>query len=176
MSGFNRAIRLYRKLHPIYAMEAADRSVPQRMILAIGAPRFQRLLNDRFGAMIGLGAEIGADLILPHMFHGIFIAEKAKIGSGCTILHHVTVGATNKGSGNWIEAPQIGNDVFIGANATIIGRCIIGDGAKIGAGVTLVDAVIPPGAVIINKSAFNLTEGKPVYQDKEPQPAARLVS
>lgn len=79
------------------------------------------------------------------------------------IYQHVTIGSKRSSNGKYV-APVIGDQVVIGANATLIGRCVIGRGAKIGAGVTLVDATIPEEAIIINKSAYDLTNGRYVYE------------
>ena len=68
-------------------------------------------------------------------------------------MQHVTIGEHQRTK----EAPVIGNDVFIGPNACIIGKCIIGDGAKIGPGVVLVNVDIPVGATIVNNAAYDQT-------------------
>ena len=48
-------------------------------------------------------------------------------------------------------APQIGNNVFIGAGAKIIGPVIIGDNARIGAGCIVVKDV-PANATCVMQS------------------------
>jgi serine O-acetyltransferase len=120
------------------------------------------VLDRNYGAYIGKGADIAPDVQFAHKLHGIFIADRASIGSGTRIYQHVTIGA-KRDRDNRKQAPQIGRNVLIGANATIVGRCRIGDGAKIGAGVTIVDAVVPDHAVIINKSAYDLTNQRYIY-------------
>jgi virginiamycin A acetyltransferase len=47
---------------------------------------------------------------------------------------------------------SVGNDVWIGANVTIIGPCSIGDGAVIGAG-SVVRGKVPPYAVVYGNPA-----------------------
>lgn len=54
-----------------------------------------------------------------------------KIGCNCTILHNVTIGAGRGG------APTIGDNVYIGAGAIIIGDIKIGDNVKVGAGAVV---------------------------------------
>lgn len=128
---------------------------------------YLKLLRRRFGglsrrwcASIPSELEIGEGAVFPHGFNGVHIAKEARIGRNCQIMQHVTIGVNIIRDG---AAPIIGDDVFIGASAVLIGRCTIGRGAKIGAGVTLVDADVPAGATIINKSAFNLTTGAFVH-------------
>src|SRR5947209_1218001 len=74
-------------------------------------------------------AEIGPGLYLSHA-GGIFISPESVIGSNCDIAHHVTIGVSAMGRRG---VPQIGNNVYIGTGATLIGKIKIGDGAKIAA-------------------------------------------
>ena len=96
--------------------------------------------------------------LFPHDIYGCFFSIKAKIGENCTILHHVTIGSnfdqkfktlqTNKIWG----APNIKDNVFIGAGAKIIGPITIGSGAKIGAGC-IVNKDVPSGATCVMQNS-----------------------
>ena len=55
------------------------------------------------------------------------------------------------GSKNGV-APVVGNGVYIGAGAILIGGIIIGDNAKIGANAIVVKNV-NPGAVIVSRAS-----------------------
>ena len=80
----------------------------------------------------------------PHLM-GIVLSGKATIGESCTIMHQVTIGVDDiKGSG----APTIGNNVFIGAGAKIIGDITIGNNVVIGAGA-IVTHSIPDGKTVV---------------------------
>jgi serine acetyltransferase len=129
-------------------------------------PKFLPYTINRFGGYMGWRTKVGRDLHLVHGLNGVHISDEAVIGDRCTLLHNVTIGA-NLGRGaddpRYGQAPVIGNDVFVGAGAQIIGRCVIGDGARIGAGVVLVNVTIEPGAVIVNRSAYDLTNKRFVY-------------
>src|SRR5262249_16975207 len=72
------------------------------------------------------------------------------------ILHNVTLG-TNMGP----DVPTIGNDVFIGCGASILGKVTIGDGARIAAN-SLVIADVPPGATAIGVPAKVMPNLSPV--------------
>lgn len=76
--------------------------------------------------IIGRGAEFGPGFVLIHAT-GVVINGAVRGGSGVHIEHQVTIGAERR------ETPVLGNDVFIGAGAKIIGAVRIGDGARIGA-------------------------------------------
>jgi len=118
------------------------------------------VMNFFYGAFIPIEYEIGEDLKLPHGFHGIFISSNAVIGDRVTILHHVTIGSNAQRSDGVFEAPKVGDGAWIGANATLIGRCLIGADAKIGAGVMLANAIVPDGHIIANLSAIDMATGE----------------
>lgn len=112
--------------------------------------RVYGLLRPLTGKITGVHLElqmrIGAD---PHIVHAgmIHIHPHVVIGDRIGIMHGVTIG-TNMGSG----VPVIGNDVFIGCNASVLGQIRIGDGARIAAN-SLVIMDVPPGAVAIGVPA-----------------------
>ena len=81
--------------------------------------------NASTGTHLGFGAQFHTPPKLPHGLYGIIISHNAVIGSNCTIFHQVTIG---EGKGG---APVIGDNVFIGAGAKIIGNVKIGSNSKI---------------------------------------------
>ena len=84
-----------------------------------------------------------------HVVHAGMIAlhPQARFGDDCGIMHNVTVG-TNMSGG----APTIGNDVFIGCGAAVLGEITIGDGVRIAAN-SLVIGDVPPGALAMGVPA-----------------------
>lgn len=76
------------------------------------------------------GATIGKNLFIDHG-SGVVIGETAIIGDNCTIYHGVTLGGTGKEKGK--RHPTLGNNVFVGCGAKILGNITIGDNVKIGA-------------------------------------------
>lgn len=76
-------------------------------------------------------ATIGPGLMMDHAT-GIVIGETAEVGSNCSFLHGVTLGATGKAKGD--RHPKLGDDVLIGCNASILGNIRIGHSCKIGSG------------------------------------------
>lgn len=98
----------------------------------------QNIGKRRTGIEIHPGAIIGKDFFIDHGT-GIVIGETAIIGNNVTIFHGVTLGTTGKEKGK--RHPTVGNNVLIGANATILGNLNIGDNAKVGAGAVVVHDV-----------------------------------
>lgn len=101
----------------------------RNLIARIQCFRYSR----KYGLEISPQAKIGIGLYLGHPYN-------ITVGSGCTIGNNVnlhkgcTIGASvGKNSG----FPQLGNNVWIGINATVIGKITIGD-----------DVVIAPGAFV----------------------------
>ena len=94
--------------------------------------------KKKSGIEIHPGATIGKDLFIDHG-SGIVIGETAIVGDNVMIFHGVTLGTTGKEKGK--RHPTVGNNVLIGANATILGNLNIGDNAKVGAGAVVVHDV-----------------------------------
>jgi len=101
------------------------------------------------------GATIGKNLFIDHG-SGVVIGETTIIGDNCTIYQGVTLGGTGKETGK--RHPTIGDNVFIGSGAKVLGNITIGNNVKIGANsVVLKDipenstAVGIPARIIKNK-------------------------
>ena len=80
---------------------------------------------------------IGPGLALPH-YGSITVNNGTKIGKNCRILPCVTIGTTNK-------AAIIGDNVFIGSGAKIIGDVIVADGVCIAANAVVVKSIHEAG-------------------------------
>lgn len=99
-------------------------------------------LNAIFcNCIIGRGAQFGAGLVLIHST-GVVINGSVRAGCNVHIEHQVTIGAEGR------ESPVLGEKVFIGAGAKIIGGVNIGDGARIGANAVVVHDV-PPFCTVV---------------------------
>lgn len=101
----------------------------------------QRRIYRRYGLEIIVGAEVGGGLYIAHPV-GTVVAAK-RIGANCSIIAAVTIGMRNE----W-AFPEIGDDVFIGAGARVLGGISIGDKAVIGANAVVIHD-IPAGATAV---------------------------
>lgn len=90
------------------------------------------------GIEIHPGATIGKNLFIDHG-QSVVIGETAIIGDNVTMFHGVTLGGTGKEKGK--RHPTIGNNVFIGSGAKILGNIIIGDNVKIGANAVVLNSI-----------------------------------
>jgi serine O-acetyltransferase len=97
---------------------------------------FCRLNAILCNCIIGRGAEFGPGFVLVHAT-GIVINGQVRGGINVFVEHQVTIGAERR------QSPVLGNDVFIGAGAKIIGPVVIGDGVRIGANSVVVRDVPP---------------------------------
>jgi serine O-acetyltransferase len=119
---------------------------------------FNRMNTICCGCIIGRGAEFGPGFVLIHSI-GVVINGNVRGGSGVKIEHQVTIGAEKR------RSPVLGNDVFIGAGAKIIGALTIGDGAKVGANaVVLEDVPVASTVVGIPARVVRQSERKPLDQ------------
>lgn len=92
-------------------------------------------LNTIFGnCIIGRGAEFGPGFVLVHST-GVVINGAVRAGRDVKIEHQVTIGAERGLS------PVLGDDLFIGAGAKIVGQVTIGSGVRIGANAVIVKDV-----------------------------------
>lgn len=98
---------------------------------------------------------IGRSTSFVHNGLGCVVNADAIIGENCRIYQNVSIAGRN-GRG----APIIGNNVFIGAGACILGGVKIGDGASIGANAVVISdvpafsvAVGIPAKIVKNKTS-----------------------
>ena len=75
----------------------------------------------------------------------------AVIGSGCTIFHQVTIGSNLLEDTRHPGAPVIGDNVYIGAGAKIIGGIKIGNNVRIGANCVVVTDIPDNATVVLEK-------------------------
>ncbi len=98
----------------------------------------------KYGISIPYSTKIGSGFVIGH-FGGIVVNDLAVIGKNCTIAHSVTVGKANRGKNKGY--PVIGDNVYIGAGAKIIGKVTVGNNVAIGANC-VVTKDVPDNAVV----------------------------
>ena len=131
--------------------------------LGVIAKVFSMLNVIVFGIETSPQVKIGGGLFLPHTVGTVIGAER--IGDNCTIMQGVTLGASEPDMGFTASLrPVIGNEVFIGAGAKVIGRVHIGDHAKIGANAVVLRDV-PAHSVAVGVPATVIARSAPVISE-----------
>jgi len=102
-------------------------------------------LEYKYGISIPYTTKIGSGFYIGH-FGGIVVNSKAIIGSNCNISHGVTIGETYRGNSK--GTPVIGNQVFLGPGAKVLGNIHIGNNAAIGANAVVTKDVPENGVVV----------------------------
>lgn len=119
-----------------------------------------RLLShlSRFltGVEIHPGAEIGRRFFIDHG-SGVVIGETAEVGDDVLMYHGCTLGGDSPHPEK--RHPTVGDEVVIGAGATLLGPITVGSKSRIGAGSVVVDSV-PEGETVAGVPA------KPVGGDE----------
>ena len=118
-------------------------------LLRLGLPVAPRLLSHLGRNMTGIeihpGAQIASPCLIDHGM-GVVIGETAKIGRRCHLHQGVTLGGTS--TMRMQRHPMFGDEVLVGAGASIIGAVSIGTGARIGAGAVVVSNVPQHSTVV----------------------------
>lgn len=99
--------------------------------------RFKVLWQMKASRKYGLeiySSRIGEGLYIGHA-HNINVHPDAVIGKNCNLNKGCTIGRENRGVRN--GAPVLGNDVWVGANAVVVGKIRIGS-----------DVLIAPNAYV----------------------------
>jgi serine O-acetyltransferase len=99
-------------------------------------------------AVIGRRADFGPGFVILHST-GVVINGKVRGGKNVFVEHGVTIGEEKGG------VPVLGDDIFIGAGAKIIGGIRIGDRVRIGANAVVIRDV-PDDATAVGIPARNL--------------------
>lgn len=117
------AIKLYRIAHYLYL-----RRIPL-------LPKFiYRLIYLVNNCHVHYETEIGEGTVITYGGIGVVIHKNARIGKNCVIESNVTIGGRN----NNPNVPVIGDNVFIGTGARILGDIHISDNSIIGANAVVI--------------------------------------
>ena len=107
-------------------------------VVALVPHWLNKVLN---GCVIGVKARFGPGLVLIHPI-GVVINSSVRGGRNVWIESGVVIG-DNRG-----RSPVLGDDVFIGSGAKLIGGLSLGNGSKVGANAVVL-ADVPPGVNVV---------------------------
>jgi len=103
----------------------------------------KRRLMYKYGFQIG--GKIGKGFFIGH-FGTIVTNVETVIGENCNIAHLVTIGVTRRGPKTGV--PVIGNEVWIGTGAVIVGKITIGNNVLIAPGA-YVNFDVPDNSIVV---------------------------
>jgi len=111
-------------------------------------------LQVKFGFQIPHTTRIEGGFFLAH-YGGIVINAKAVIGKNCNVAQGVTIGQIS--AGEKAGSPRIGDRVWIGPNAVVVGNIEIENDVLIGP-LAYVNFSIPPMSVVMGNPAKIVSE------------------
>jgi len=134
------AILLHRLLaHPLYGL---------------GFQFLGRLVSQIARFLTGLeihpGARIGGGFFVDHGM-GVVIGETAEVGENCVMFHNVTLGGTGHHQGK--RHPTLGDNVFIGTAATLLGPITVGSNVRVGANSVIIMHDVPDNVTVVGAPA-----------------------
>jgi serine O-acetyltransferase len=121
------------------------------------ASAIQRMILRRYG--LEIGGRIAGGLYIAHPVGTVISVDR--MGANCSVISGVTIGMRNE----W-AFPTIGDDVFIGTGARVLGAITVGDGAKVGANSVVINDVAA-GVTVVGAPA------KPIAGPSNGGPSAR---
>jgi serine O-acetyltransferase len=137
----------------VYRIEAAVyRSALPRIIkrpLLLLLVVAHKIIEICTGINLPCTARVGPGMHLPHCGYRVVNGE-AEIGADCCLTQGVTIGVSGRGERRGV--PKIGDRVYIGANATVVGKIVIGDDVVIAAN-SLVNRDVPNHCTVVGVPA-----------------------
>lgn len=106
-------------------------------------------LSYKYTIQIPIPTKIGGGFLLNH-YGGIVINQGVVLGENCNVSQGVTLGNVSRGSKK--GCPVIGDRVWIGANAVVVGKITIGNDVLI-APLSYVNFDVPDKAVVMGNPA-----------------------
>ena len=116
-----------------------------KLFFYLPAKGMLRHYSHKYGISIPFTTKIGKGFYIGH-YGGIFVNQNSVIGDNCNFSQDVTLGIKNRGNNS--GTPVIGNNVYIGPGAKIIGGIRIGNNAAVGANCVVTKDVPENGVVV----------------------------
>lgn len=112
-----------------------------------------------YNSIVPSECEIGRNTKLGYGGIGVVIHQKAKIGRNVMVGPQVTIG----GRSNKKDVPVIGNNVYIGTGAKILGDITIGNNVLVGANAVVIKSV-PDNTIVAGNPATILKTDVNIFE------------
>jgi len=113
----------------------------------LGARLASRWMRHLYAADIHWDADLAPGVIIVHGT-GLVISHAARVGTGCILFQHVTLGVNIDPATRETGAPVLEANVHVGPGAVLLGPILVGAGTKITANALLTRSVPPNSRVI----------------------------
>lgn len=121
----------------------------------LGARLASRWMRHLYAADIHWDAELAPGVIIVHGT-GLVISHAARVGPGCILFQHVTLGVNIDMATRETGAPVLEANVHVGPGAVLLGPIVIGAGTKITANALLTRSVPPNSRVVTPEPVIHL--------------------
>lgn len=135
-------------LHYVYLLRKCQQH-RKKSILGIFWRFVLRHHQIKYGFQIYPETQIGEGFYLGH-WGTVVINPKTKIGRNCNIAQGVTIAQSNRGKNEGV--PEIGDEVWIGPNAVVVGHIKIGNNVLI-APNTYLNTDVPSDSIVVGNPA-----------------------
>ena len=155
IGGFIRGLRFpgFRYMYCLRRMANSKKYSPTWILFAV----MKRRYSFKYGYQIPAGTKIGAGFYIGHR-GAVVINERTIIGENCNIANGVTIGQANRGKLK--GTPTIGNNVWIGTGAVIVGNINIGANVLI-APNAFVNVDVPPNSLVLGNPCKIVSKDNP---------------
>ncbi len=148
---------LHRKETTAYFWKIRTKAQKNSLIGKLYYEKHHRI-SERTCSGISVGAEFASVPVFPHGLTGIFVSKGAKIGKNCVIFHQVTIGSNTLPDSKSQGSPVLGDNVYIGCGAKIIGGVHIGNNVRIGANCVVTQDIPDNATVVLEKPRIILRD------------------
>lgn len=125
-------------------------------VFGVLAKNYYKLLYHRLSVRLGFSIPINTfaeGLSIVHYGY-IAVSKYSTIGRNCRIQTGVVIGGTSGQN----TAPRVGNNVYIGAGAKVIGDISIADNVAIGANAVVIKSIFEEGITVAGVPAIKVSD------------------
>jgi serine O-acetyltransferase len=97
-------------------------------------------MRHLYASDIHWDAQLAPGVVIVHGT-GLVISHAARVGTGCILFQHVTLGESIHAQSRLIGAPTLEANVHVGPGATLLGPIVIGEGSKVTASALVMESV-----------------------------------